>query len=42
MVTGVKFTSLGMSVPPAPHDANDPLAPLPVRQCRAVIDLLKK
>jgi hypothetical protein len=42
MVTGVKFTSLGMSVPPAPRDANDPLAPLPVRQCRAVIDLLKK
>jgi outer membrane protein OmpA-like peptidoglycan-associated protein len=42
-VTGMKFTSLGMGVPPpAPRDPNDPLAPLPVRQSKVVIDFLKK
>src|ERR1700751_6082808 len=42
-VTNVKFSSVGVSVPPpAPPDPRDPFAPLPPRQTRVLIVFGKK
>ena len=42
-VTNVKFTSVGVSVPPpAPSDPRDPFAPLPPRQTKVLIVFGKK
>jgi len=42
-VTNVKFSSVGVSVPPpAPPDPRDPFAPLPPRQTKVLIVFGKK
>ena len=42
-VTNVKFSSVGVSMPPpAPPDPRDPFAPLPPRQTKVLIVFAKK